>query len=156
MGAHGITIAEECHIVNGLAPVDMGDVTKTSDYFSLKEYSHASIIITKGAGSATTITLYESQTIGGTVEATMAFDYYAETTAAGDTLGDRTAATTAGFAVSANSGVMYSIEVDASQLTDTYPYLAVKATTAATCLLAMTVILSGTRYQKENTNTAIT
>ena len=153
----GITIAEECHIVNALPPVDIGAAAKTSDYFSMANYAHASIIVTMGAvGNDTTITLFEATTIGPAAETVIGFDLYQEVTAAGDTLGARTATAVGGFATGTNTGTIHVIEIDASELTDGYPYLAVKTTNAAAALISVVAILSGTRYQSAVTPTAIT
>lgn len=153
----GITIAEQCHVINALGPVDIGGVVKESDYWSMENYAHATIIVTAGVvTNAPTITVYESDDLAGSNETAIAFDYYEETTAAGDTLAARASALAAGrtFPSTANS-VTLVIEIDASQLSDGYPCMVVKTDTAAACLIAVTVILSGARYQKEITPTAI-
>ena len=83
--------------------------------------------------------------------------YYAETTNAGDTLGARTAATSAGFATSTNDNVFYVISIDASELSYGYPYLVVKATDpSAATLMNMVAVQSGTRYGQAVTPTSIT
>lgn len=154
----GITLAEQGHVVNILPPVDVNGAAWASDYFSLKNAAHATIILTLGVtGAASTVTLYESDDNAGTAETAIAFDYYAETTAAGDTLGTRTAATTSGFATSTNDSITYVIEVDAAELSDGYPYLCLKGTDPAVATLVSAVaVLSGVRYQEETTGTAIT
>ena len=152
-----MNIAEEAHVVNILPAVDInsGD---TSDYFSLKYYRHASIVITAGVtGGASTVTVEESDNNAGNDTTAIAFDYYAETTDAGDTLGDRTAATTSGFAMSTNDNVTYIIEIDADQLTDGYPYLVVKfSNPSGATYVNASAILTEPRYSQENTPTAIT
>ena len=93
----------------------------------------------------------------GAATTAIAFDYYAETTDAGDTLGARTAATVAGFATSTNDNVTYVIEIDATQLTQGYPYLVLKMTDPGAATLASAVaVLSGNRYAQAVTPTAIT
>ena len=84
------------------------------------------------------------------------FSYYAETTAAGDTLGSRTAATVAGIDVSANDNITYIIEIDAEELTEGYPNLrlAWSAPGGAT-LVSAVVVLSGLAYQGDQTRTQI-
>ena len=154
----GITIAEECHVVNILPPVDIDAGAQTSDYFSMENYTHATIILTLGVtGAASTVTVEESTTNAGAATTAIAFDYYAETTDAGDTLGARTAATAAGFATSTNDNVTYVIEIDATQLTQGYPYLVLKMTDPGAATLASAVaVLSGNRYAQAVTPTAIT
>jgi len=154
----GWNLAEKGHVVNIIPPVDINAAAPTSDYFSLKNYDHASIVLTLGVtGAASTVTLEESDDNAGSNTTAIAFSYYAETTAVGDTLGVRTAATTAGFATSTNDSITYVIEVDASQLTDGYPYLVLKLSDpSAATLVSAVAILSGARYAEETTQTAIT
>ena len=151
------TIAEEGHIVSILPPVDINGGAVESDYFGTQNADHVSIVLTLGVtGAASTITLFESDDAAGTTETAIAFDYYAEETAAGDTLGARTAATTSGFATSTNDGIIYVIEVDAAQLTEGYPYLVLKLSNPAVATLASAVaVLSGNRYSGTDHPTAI-
>jgi len=153
----GITIAEQCHVVNGIEPVDIGGVAKVTDYWSMEKYAHATIIVQLGAvTNAPTITVFESDDLAGSNEAAIVFAYYAEVTADGDILTVRTAATTAGYTFPATTNnVMLVIEVDASQLSEGYPCMCVKTDTAAACLVSAAVILSGARYKSEITPTAI-
>lgn len=137
-------LAEMGKPVVGIAPVDIGGVAKVSDYFSMKNYSHASILVVCGViGNAATITVEESDDASGSTATAIAFDYYAIT--AGVT-GARTAATSAGFSTGTTAGAMWVIEIDADQLTAGYPFLVVKATNAAANLIAVIPILSGARY----------
>jgi len=153
----GFNVAELGHVVNILPPVDIGGVAKVSDYFSLKNYAHVDIIITCGVtGNAATITVEESDDASGSSATAIAFDYYQETTAAGDTLAARAAATTAGISTGTNDSTTIVISIDAQKLTDGYPYLVVKATNAAANLISMVAILSGSRYASGITPTAIT
>lgn len=153
----GITIAEQCHIVNATPPVDVGAGTVISDVWDMKNYAHASIIITMGAVAATTtFTLFEAtDSVAGT-EVAINYDYYAETTVAGDTLGARTAtAGGTGFASGTNNSTTFVIEVDASELSDGYNWMRIKAASAGAALHSIMVILSGARYQQAVTPTAI-
>lgn len=158
MGAKGFYLANEGHVVNLLGAVDIGGVAKVSDYFSMANYRHASIIITTGVVTNTaTITVEESTTSAGAATTAIDFDYYIETTAAGDTLSTKnTTSSAAGFATGTNNNTTFVIEIDASQLTDGYPYLVVKATAAAACLISMVAVLTGARYPQEASVTAIT
>ncbi|KKL05912.1 hypothetical protein LCGC14_2601270, partial [marine sediment metagenome] len=76
-------------------------------------------------------------------------------TASGDTLSARTAATTAGVALSTNTGTMLIIEVDADELPDGSPFLRVKHDTVTNSDISITAILSGGRYQQGITSTVI-
>ena len=153
----GITIAEQCHIVNALAPVDIGGAAKTSDYFSMANYAHATIIVTCGAvTNAATITLFESDDLAGNATTAIDFKYAQETTAAGDTLGALAwVGATTGISTGTNNGTIHVIEIDASQLTDGYPCLVVKTTNAGANLISVVAILSGSRYAEDVTPTAI-
>lgn len=153
----GLVLAELGHVVNALPPIDTGGAAKVSDYFSLKNYAHATIIVTMGVvTNDCTVTVEESDDNAGNDETAIAFARYEEKTAAGDTLTVRTATTSAGFATGTTNGTTFVIEIDAAELSDGYPYLVVKATGAAAALISVVVILSGSRYAKEQTPTAIT
>ena len=154
MGANGIVLAEEGHFVTLIAANDQGAAT-SSEVFSMENWSHATILCVKGGGSAVTVTLENCTAFSGAGHATMDFSYYAENTASGDTLGARTAATTAGVALSTNTGTMLIIEVDADELPDGSPFLRVKHDTVANSDISITAILSGGRYQQGITSTVI-
>lgn len=151
-------VAENAHVVNILAPIDINGSARVSDYFSMALYAHCSILLTLGVtGAASTVTIEESDDNAGNDENAIAFSYYAEETAGGDTLGDRTAATAAGFATSTNDGIIYVIEIDADQLTDGYPYLVLKMSDPTSATLASAVaVLTNPRYAQAVTPTAIT
>lgn len=153
----GITISEMAHVVNILPPQSITDAV-TSDVFSLKDYAHASIVVTAGATNADAgnITVEECDNVTPSNDTAIAFDYYAEETAAGDTLGARTAATTAGIDVSANDNITYIIEIDASQLTDGFPCLELKwSAPGGATLVSAVAVLTGARYAGAETPTAI-
>jgi len=158
MGAKGITVGEELHTVLGIAPIDINGAGATSDIWNMKNYAHCTIIVGLGVtGAASTITVEECDNVTPSNSTAIAFSYYAETTAGGDTLGARTAATTSGITGSTNDGVFYVIEIDASQLTDGYPYLRVALSDPSAATLATAVvILSGARYAEEQSATALT
>lgn len=154
----GFNIAEQGHVVNIIPPVDINGGAKVSDYFSMANYGHVDIILTAGVtGAASTVTVEESTTSTGGSTTAIAFSYYAETTNADDTLSTRTAATASGFATSTNDNITYVISIDASQLTDGYPYLVLKMSDpGVSTIVSAVAVLSGSRYQNETTVTAIT
>ena len=156
MGRSGFNIAEQGHVVQMLAPVSLGAAT-TSECISMENWSHVSFICMKGAGSAATIRLEECTAFAGTGAATRIFSYCIEEVAAGDTpAAALQSATTAGIALSTGSGIYMIIEVDADELTDGYPYLRLKCADPGTAHLgAWVAVLSGGRYQKDITATAI-
>lgn len=153
-----MNLAEEAHMVLALSPQDVTGGAWETDYFNLKNYGHASIIIAAGTtGGTMDITVEESDDSSGSNTNAIAFYYYAETTDSGDTLGDRTSADTDGFTTSANDNIFYVIDIDASELTDDYPYLIVKGSNpGGSTDVAVVAILSDARYGAENTPTAIT
>lgn len=154
----GFNVAEQGHVVNILPPVDINGSAQTSDYFSLGSYGHCDIILTLGVtGAASTVTIEESDDNAGSNTTAIAFNYYSEATAAGDTLSTRTAATASGFATSTNNSITYVISIDADELSDGSPYLVLKMSDPSAATVAGAVaVLSGSRYAEETTPTAIT
>ena len=148
MASTAFNIPEEAHVVNILPPVDINGGAVDSDYFSLKDYARAQILITLGVtGAATTITVEENTDNSGTGATAIPFAYYAEETDAGDTLGDRTAATTSGFAASTNDNIMYLIDITAEELSDGSPWLNIHLTDpSAATLVSAVAVLTGARY----------
>ena len=155
-GSKGIVVAEELHVVLATAPVDVNSGV-SSDVWSMANHSHVSILVVLGVtGGATTITVEECDNFTPSNTTAIAFSYYKEETAGGDTLGGRTAATTAGFAASTNDGVFYIIEIDASQLSDGRPNLRVVASDPSGATFgAIIPLLSGSRYAQPESATAI-
>lgn len=149
-------LAQEGHIINALAPVDINGGAN-SDVWSMKDCSHASIIIKLGVtGAASTVTVEECDDFTPTNSTAIAFKYAAETTAGGDTLGSLTAATTAGFATSTNDGVFYVIEIDVEELSEGYPCLRVVFSDPSAATFAdVTVVLTGLSYQGDQNRTQI-
>lgn len=158
MAAKGINIAEECHVVNILPPVDITGGA-TSDVFSMKNYGHASIIVQIGVSAAAFTALFveKCDDFVPTTHTDIAFYVYKEETAAGDTLGARTACTAAaGLVPSANDNIMYVIELDAAELGDGTDKLRLEITNGVNSVIASAVaILSGSRYAGDQSATAI-
>lgn len=153
----GIALAEVGHIVNILPPVDIS-AGKTGDVFTMEAHSHATIIIQIGvsAGAFTKILLYECTSFAAAGATAIGFSVYKEETAAGDTLGARTAVTSAGLTPSANDNIMYVIELDAAELSDGYQYVQLSLTSTTQSIIASAVaILTGARYGGEQSATAI-
>ena len=154
----GCVIAEMMHVVNILPPQDVA-AGVSSDVFSMKNYSHATIIVQAGSTNADAgnVTIEECDNFTPSNDTAIDFSYYAETTAAGDTLGARTAAAAAsGIDVSANDNITYVIEIDAAQLSDGFPNLILKWSACGGATIASAVaILSGARYSGDQSTTAI-
>lgn len=157
MTAKGIVIAEECHVVNILPPIDLtGGVT--GDVFTMKDYSHVTIIVQIGVSAAapTKIIINECNTIAGGAANAIAHAIYIEETAAGDTLGSRTEVLAAGTTPSANDNIFYVIELDAAALAEGFNFVQLSITDGGNATLASAIaILSGARYQEAGSRTAI-
>ena len=153
-----MNIAEQGHVVNILPPQSITEAA-TSDVFSMKNYAHATIIVTAGATNADAgnITVEECDNFTPTTDTAIDFYYYAETTAAGDTLGARTLAEAAtGIDVSANDNITYVIEIDARELTDGYPCLELKwSAPGGATLVSAVAVLTGSRYAEDQSGTTI-
>lgn len=143
----GINIAECTHVVNILPPHD-SNTTATPEVFSMASAAHASIILQLGVtGAAVTVTVEACDNFTPSNTSAIGFSYYAETTAAGDTFGDRTTVANTGFATSTNDTIMYCIEIDAAELPAGYPNLRVVfSDPGATTLANAVAILSGLRH----------
>ena len=153
----GITLAEQGHIVNVLPPIDIS-AGKTGDRFKMTNYGHATIIVQVGVSAAafTKIILKECNAASGGTATAIAFDYYAEETAAGDTLAARASATSSGVTPSANNNIMYVIEIDARALSDGFEWLELSVTNTTNSVIASAIaILTGGRHQNAQTATAI-
>jgi hypothetical protein len=159
MGAKGINIAEECHVVNILPPIDItGGVY--GDVFNMENYAHATIIVQVGVSAAafTKIILNECVDLTGHSGTAVAIEHsiYKEETAAGDTLGARTAVLAAGTTPSANDNIMYVLELDAAELADGYNFVELEITNGANSVIASAIaILSGARYAGDQSSSAI-
>jgi len=130
--------------VAGIAPVDIGGVAKTSDYWNMENYDHVSIIVYCGAiTNSATIILYESDDASGSNKTAIAFNYYQIT--AGVT-GARTANAATGLVTGTTNGSMWVIEVDAADLSDGYPFMTMVTDTAAANVITIIPVLSGARY----------
>ena len=152
----GFVIPEQGHIVNILPPIDVtGGVD--SDVFSMRHAGHVDIIISMGVqAAASTITVEECDDFTPSNYTAIAFDYYYEDTSSGDTLSDRTAATSSGISSTTDNNIFKVISIDASQLTDGYPCLRVRfSDPGGSAIISAIAVLSGQRYQEENTPTAI-
>ena len=157
MIAKGLNVAEQCHVVNILPPQDVA-AGVSSDVFSMKNFSHATIIVTAGSTNADAgnVTVEQCDNFTPSTHPDLAaFAYYAETTAAGDTLAAR--ASGAAIDVSGNDNITYVIEIDAAELdVDTYGYLRISWSACGGATYASAVaILSGQRYAGDANATAI-
>jgi len=154
----GINLAEEGHVVN-ILPCDNINGGAVTDVFSMENYAHASILVrlaTATVGATVRITVDECDDFTPTNSTPIAFGYYQELTAGGDTLGARAAAGVAGLMVGSTEGQMAVIEIDDSELSDGYPNLQVTIEDPGSCCYVdIVAILTGARYKKATTQTAI-
>jgi hypothetical protein len=149
-------IAQNAHLINILPPVDIGGSAQTSDYFSTENAGRVQIVVTTGTvTNAATITVEESDDLSGSDTTAIAFKYWKEDSAGGDTLSTKQSATTAGFSTGTTNNTTWVIDIDPRDLTDGYPCLTLKTTDAAACLIAATAVLTDYKYQQESTPTAI-
>lgn len=156
MGAKGINLAEEGHIVNIIPPVDINGGVTNSDVFSLKNYAHATIILQLGVtGAACTPTVEECDDFVPTNVTTIAHARYDEETAAGDTLSARSVKAAAGVATSTNNNIMYVFEIDADELTDGRPNLRLVLSDPGVATFASAVAILTGGIAKGITPTAI-
>lgn len=150
-------VAEQGHVINLIKPFGSSGATADSDVFSMKDASHASIIIQVGtqAGSFTAI-LYECSDFTPSAQTAIAARIYKEESADGDTLGAGAALTTSGVNTATTNNIFYVIEVDAEQLTEGYPNLQLKLSALDnTTYVSAVAILSGFAYQGDQTRTQI-
>ena len=148
----GIALAEAGHFVNIIPPIDITG-GKTGDVFHVKMHAHVTIVIQIGVSAAafTKIILNSCDDAAAAGAAAMAFFVYKEETAAGDTLGARTAVTAAGLTPSANDTIMYVIEVDAAELPQGQEYLQLSLTNTTNSVIASALaILTGSRSADVN------
>jgi hypothetical protein len=157
----GCYVAQCGHPVNILTPQDVSGAV-SSDVFSMGKYAHATIIVQAGSTNADAgnITVEACDNFTPTTHTEVGFDYYAETTAEGDTLSGITTVATAdaatGIDVSGNDSIMYVIELDASQLPDGKPNVRISWSACGGATYGSAVaILSGSRYASDQSATAI-
>lgn len=146
----GFNIAEQGHIVQITAPVDVTGGA-TGQCFGMAKYHHASIIVAIGASAAafTAIIVKQCTASDGTGATAIPFSIYKQETAGAshDVLGARTAVAAAGYAPSANDAIFYVIELDASELADGSPWVQVVLTNGTNSVIAgIFAVLSGPRY----------
>ena len=153
-------LSEEAHVVNILPPVDLSGGPLTADRFTMRNHSHASIIVQIGAnaaGAGIGVTVKECTLASGGTATARTFKYVVEETTTGDTFGALTDAEAVGFDLHASTAsIMYCIEIDAADLTDGYEWIELNIEDAASTTIGSAVaILSGGRYQKEQGLTAL-
>ena len=156
--AKGIYLAQDCHVVNILPPVDVtGGVT--AQPFSMENAGHASIALQIGVSAAALegVTLNACTDHTGANPTAIGFNLHKQETAgaSNDVLGVRTPVSAAGFVPTANDDVFYVLEVDGDTLPEGSPYLQLDIANTANSVIASAVaILSGLREAGESNPTA--
>ncbi|MFC2076633.1 hypothetical protein ACFLT7_06075 [candidate division KSB1 bacterium] len=150
----GFNLPQCGHIVNALPP-ESGTTAVTSDYFHLEHGHHFDAIVTIGSNGSTgngALTVLNSTTDSS--GSAVGFNYQAEETAAGDTLGSWSTASASGRTISTNNNIMYAISVDAAEQSGKWWAIRL-ATSTGVIEKAVTAVITGHRYQQERTPTAI-
>ena len=151
-----MVLAEQGHIIPIIYPQGSAAATLDSDIFSMKNASHATIILTIGAqAGAFKAIVYEADGFDDGDTAIAAAIYKEETTNS-DTLGARTALAAAGVATAATNNIFYVIEVDAEDLTEGYTNLQLKLSDLDnTTYVSAVAILTGYGVQGKDQPTEI-
>ena len=152
-------LLQNAKFINAIVPIvdayESGPIY--SDVINMKNWKHCTFMIQEGAGATgtTTVTVESCDNITPDTTTAVAFRYKAMTS--GDTEGDTTDATTAGFGTTAGANHMYMIEVDAVELsgTDQFVRLALTELVDAAVTAGTTAILTGGRDQGDDLATAI-
>lgn len=156
----GFVVAEEGHVVQALAPVNITGGA-TGQAFAMKRYQHASILILLGAqaAAATKIIVNACTDAAGDSPVAIPFAIYTQETAGAshDVLSARTQVAAAGYTPSGNAGIFYVIEIDGNELPDGSPYVQVEITNGANAdYAAIVAVLSGARYGEMQSPTETT
>ena len=115
---------ESVHVVPLLAPVDSAATTVNSDVVSLENYHNVQFIIPIGtiSGDTIAVTVEECDDFTPSNSTAIAFSYRLSSAVGTDSIGTRTAATTAGVTIAAtDDNKVLIIDVASDELTDGYP-----------------------------------
>jgi len=161
MSVKGVYVAQECHVVNLIPPVSL-NATTTTTQFSMKGWRHATIVLQIGvSGTAPSVTLNTSDN-GSPANTTTGIPFNlhkcetAYNATGGDVLGPRVAESASGFTVSATDNIFYVIELDSDTLPQGQDFVDLVLTSPGTCLTAASVILSGGRFEHDQSESVLT
>ena len=159
--AGGFNLGEFGHVIPVIYPIDCTG-GENGETFCMRDYSHVDIVVVIGAtaGALTNLVISECTGKDAAGAVAIAYTYYAcETTGAAanaDVLGDATAVSATGIALSETDNIMYVASIDAAQLSAGYEWIYVQITGAAAVNLGCVIaILSGSRYSGPSTRTAL-
>jgi hypothetical protein len=159
MGALGTYVSQECHVVNLIPPASYSS-TQTSQAVNMKGWRHASIILQVGsAGTPPAVTLESSNDESPESTTPIPFNMHSCETAYnasnGDVLSGRNAETDEGFTPVSTNNTFYVIELDADTLPEGQNYFRLLLTSPTSCFLSAAVILSGGRYEHDQSETVL-
>lgn len=147
---------ELIHVVPAIAPASLSTAT-ASDVIGLKEYHRVQFVVVFGAVDASdcVVTVEECDDTTPTTDTAIAF-YYRKSSALGtDSMGDRTAATSSGVTIAnADDNKILLIDIDASDLSEGYPYVKVVLTPGGTTIAGAVAFLYP-RYAKATQISAV-
>ena len=152
-----MVLAEQAHIVPMIYPQGSSGASIDGDIVSMKNASHATIILTVGAQAGDLIAkVYEAN---GFDDGDTLIDcaVYKEETTNSDQLGDRTAVVAAdGVTTVTTNNIFYVFEIDAEDLTESYPNIQLKLSGLNnTTYVSAICILTGYAYQGKSQVTEI-
>jgi hypothetical protein len=158
MGARGVNLAQEGHVVPIILPASITGGA-TSAVFGMRSGTKANILLQFGALAAapTAVTLLACTDITGATSQAIPFDVYQQVLAGAgnDVFGVRTPVTAAGYVPVNVAGHLDLIEVQDDQLPQGYPYLKlVVGSPAAANFASAVAVLTGLRFAGESNPTA--
>ena len=140
-------LVEGAHLVLCNKPIDANDAAQVGTTVNTKLGDKVLFLVQCGVyGAATTVTVEECTDAAGADNVAIAFNYYLSTTADSSSFGARTAATAAGVAIGGATR-MLAIDIDASELSPTKPFVRVKIDDPGVATLTSVVaIIHPVRY----------
>lgn len=136
-------------------PIDTTGAAVSSDWLSLKNYAHATIVIMQGAwaGGTPAVTLAQGKDIAGLDEKALAFTKRWDKVAVTGTTFVEQAVTSNTFNLPATANTINVIDVEAAELDTDGGFDCIQAEVASpgsnADLLCILVILSGARYPQK-------
>ena len=144
--------------INALPPVADAYSNAATDVINMRDAKFCTFIVQEGVGTAGTATFTVEACNNTTPSLTEAVAFRYKILTSGDTEGDTTNATVAGFTTTAGSNHMYMLEVEDSDLTSDYQYvrMAISDTSASNNVLAgISALLTGVSDAGDDMRTAI-
>lgn len=147
------------HVVKGLDPVaDAFSGTTGSDIVDVTGHGSVTFTIYKGAGATGTSTVTVEACDDVTPTTATAVQFYYKAITSNDTQGAVIAATSAGFATTAGSSQVYTIEVDSQELASAgfkYARLKMVEVVDSPVLGGILIHLNNPKYGASTTNSVI-